>query len=104
VARAFAITQQWTGGDAVGAALAAKGGPIEPIKSGALRIVSARLQYGRPFARKGGGAALNVEETRRELSEETVPPPTGTIFVMGMYMLALMAGWALMFWLLVDNS
>jgi len=47
---------------------------------------------------------LNVEETRRELSEETVPPPTGTIFVMGMYMLALMAGWALMFWLLVDNS
>jgi len=47
---------------------------------------------------------MSAEETRRDLQEETVPPPTGTIFVMGMYMLVLMAAWAVMFWLLVGNS
>ncbi len=47
---------------------------------------------------------MSAEQTRREFPEETVPPPTGTIFVMGMYMLVLMAAWAAMFWLLVDKS
>ncbi len=47
---------------------------------------------------------MSAEETRHDLPEEIVPPPTGTIFVMGMYMLVLMAAWAAMFWLLVDKS
>jgi hypothetical protein len=47
---------------------------------------------------------MKVEDGRRELSEEAVPPPTGTIFVMGTYMLVLMAAWAVMFWMLVDKS
>ena len=44
------------------------------------------------------------EQTRREPPEESLPPPTGTIFVMGLYMLALIAGWGVMFLLLVDKS
>ncbi len=47
---------------------------------------------------------MSAHETRRKLPEETLPPPTGTIFVMGIYMLVLMATWAAMFWLLAENS
>jgi hypothetical protein len=46
---------------------------------------------------------MSAEPTRREISEESVPPPTGTIFAMGLYMLALIAAWAIMFWLLVEK-
>lgn len=38
-----------------------------------------------------------------DFSEESIPPPTGTIFVLGMYMLVLAAGWAMMFWMLVGR-
>jgi hypothetical protein len=38
-----------------------------------------------------------------EFSGESLPPPTGTIFILGTYMLALAAAWAVMFWLLVDR-
>jgi len=45
-----------------------------------------------------------AEETLRdEFSEENIPPPTGTIFILGMYMLALAVGWAVMFWMLVGR-
>src|SRR5208282_1032314 len=67
-------------------------------------VFSMRDYNAHDCARRGGGAAVSAEETRRDLQEETVPPPTGTIFVMGMYMLVLMAAWAVMFWLLVGNS
>jgi hypothetical protein len=40
---------------------------------------------------------------REEFSEDNLPPPAGTMFVMGTYMLVLAAGWAAMFWLLVDR-
>ena len=45
-----------------------------------------------------------VDKTARdEFSEENLPPPTGTVFVLGMYMLTLVVGWAVMFWMLVDR-
>ncbi len=47
---------------------------------------------------------MSLEDIRHQSPEEAVPPPTGTIFVMAMYMLVLMAAWAAMFWLLVDHS
>lgn len=43
------------------------------------------------------------ETSRDEFSEEDLPPPTGTIFVLGMYMLALAVGWVAMFWTLLDR-
>ncbi len=43
------------------------------------------------------------DTTRDEFSEESIPPPTGTIFIMGMYMLALAVGWGVMFWMLVGR-
>lgn len=43
------------------------------------------------------------ENAHDEFREETIPPPTGTIFILGMYMLALVAGWGIMFWMLVDR-
>jgi hypothetical protein len=43
------------------------------------------------------------ETSREEFSEDNIPPPTGTIFVLGLYMLALIVGWGLMFWMLVDR-
>jgi hypothetical protein len=43
------------------------------------------------------------EPPREEFSEDNLPPPAGTIFVMGAYMMVLAAGWAAMFWLLVDR-
>ncbi len=46
---------------------------------------------------------MAAERSRDEFSEEDIPPPTGTIFVLGMYMLALAVGWAVMFWTLVDR-
>jgi hypothetical protein len=42
-------------------------------------------------------------ETSDEFSEETIPPPTGTVFILSLYLLALAAGWTLMFWMLVDR-
>jgi hypothetical protein len=44
-----------------------------------------------------------AETSREEFSEENLPPPSGTIFVMGAYILVLAAAWAAMFWLLVDR-
>ncbi|MGO9057993.1 MAG: hypothetical protein ACLQU2_11510 [Candidatus Binataceae bacterium] len=46
---------------------------------------------------------MSAEQIRRDSSEESVPPPTGTIFVMGLYLLALIVGWSVMFWLLVEK-
>ncbi len=47
---------------------------------------------------------LMVDKTAAdEFSEDHLPPPTGTVFVLGMYMLALVAGWAVMFWMLVER-
>jgi hypothetical protein len=46
---------------------------------------------------------MAVEPSRNEFSEENLPPPTGTIFILGMYMLVLAAGWAVMFWMLLDR-
>jgi hypothetical protein len=43
------------------------------------------------------------EPSREEFSEQNLPPPAGTIFVMGAYMVVLALGWAAMFWLLVDR-
>ncbi len=43
------------------------------------------------------------EKSGDEFSEESLPPPTGTIFILGTYMLALAVGWAVMFWMLVDR-
>jgi hypothetical protein len=43
------------------------------------------------------------QASREEIAEESLPPPTGTIFILGIYMLALAAGWAAMFWMLVDR-
>jgi len=43
------------------------------------------------------------EASLQEFTEENLPSPAGTVFVMGLYMLALAAGWAAMFWLLVDR-
>ena len=43
------------------------------------------------------------EASHDEMPEESLPPPTGTIFVLGIYMLALALGWAAMFWMLVDR-
>ena len=46
---------------------------------------------------------MAVETSRDEFSEENIPPPTGTIFLLGMYMFALIVGWGVMFWMLVDR-
>ena len=46
---------------------------------------------------------MAVETSRDEFSEESLPPPTGTIFILGIYMLALAVGWGVMFWMLVDR-
>ncbi|HEY9156880.1 hypothetical protein [Candidatus Binatus sp.] len=46
---------------------------------------------------------MAVEPLRDEFSEEDLPPPTGTIFILGTYMLALAVGWAVMFWMLLDR-
>lgn len=46
---------------------------------------------------------MAVETSRDEFSEEDLPPPTGTIFILGTYMLVLAAGWAVMFWTLLDR-
>jgi cytochrome c oxidase subunit 2 len=43
------------------------------------------------------------ETSGDEFSEENLPPPTGTIFVLATYMLVLAVGWAVMFWMLVDR-
>jgi hypothetical protein len=47
---------------------------------------------------------MSAEQMVREPPKEEVPPPTGTIFLMTLYMLVLIAGWGVMFWLLVDKS
>ena len=46
---------------------------------------------------------MPVETSRDEFSEEDLPPPTGTIFILGTYMLVLAVGWAVMFWMLLDR-
>ena len=46
---------------------------------------------------------MAAETSRDEFSEANIPPPTGTVFVLGMYMLALAVGWSVMFWMLVDR-
>jgi len=46
---------------------------------------------------------MAVETSRDEFSEENLPPPTGTIFILGMYMLVLAVGWAVMFWTLLGR-
>jgi hypothetical protein len=38
-----------------------------------------------------------------EFSEENLPPPTGTIFILSSYLLALAVGWAVMFWMLLNR-
>jgi len=46
---------------------------------------------------------MAAETSRDEFSGESIPPPTGTIFILGTYMLALAMGWALMFWMLLGR-
>jgi hypothetical protein len=46
---------------------------------------------------------MAVEPSRDEFSEESIPPPTGTVFILGMYLLALAVGWAVMFWMLLGK-
>jgi len=46
---------------------------------------------------------MSAEQTRPESPDENVPPPTGTIFVMGLYMLVLILGWGAMFWMLAEK-
>jgi hypothetical protein len=46
---------------------------------------------------------MPTEASRDEFSEENIPPPTGTLFVLGMYLLALIVGWSVMFWMLVGR-
>ena len=46
---------------------------------------------------------MAVETSRDEFSEEGLPPPTGTIFILGTYMLVLAVGWSVMFWMLLDR-
>jgi hypothetical protein len=46
---------------------------------------------------------MATETSRDEFSEEKIPPPTGTIFILGTYMLVLAVGWAAMFWVLLDR-
>jgi len=46
---------------------------------------------------------MPVEPGRGDLAGEDVPPPTGTIFVMGLYLMALMVMWLVMFWMLVEK-
>jgi hypothetical protein len=46
---------------------------------------------------------MAADQSRDEFSEESIPPPTGTIFVLGMYMLALAVGWAVMFFMLLGR-
>jgi hypothetical protein len=38
-----------------------------------------------------------------ELAEENIPPPRGTVFVLGLYLLALMVGWFVMFLMLMGR-
>ncbi|MGB3552744.1 MAG: hypothetical protein WA993_18845 [Candidatus Binatus sp.] len=46
---------------------------------------------------------MPVETSRDEFCEEDLPPPTGTIFILGTYMLVLAVGWAVMFWMLLGR-
>jgi hypothetical protein len=46
---------------------------------------------------------MAVEASRDEFSEENLPPPTGTIFILGSYMLVLAVAWAVMFWRLLGR-
>jgi hypothetical protein len=46
---------------------------------------------------------MNSESADDEFTEESIPPPTGTVFVLGLYMLVLAVGWFVMFWMLVGR-
>jgi len=46
---------------------------------------------------------MPTEQTRGDPAQETVPPPTGTVFVMALYLLALIVGWSVMFWMLAEK-
>lgn len=43
------------------------------------------------------------EPPRAEFPEDSIPPPRGTLFVLGLYMLVLAVGWGVMFLLLVNR-
>ena len=45
---------------------------------------------------------MATETLTDDFSEEH-PSPTGTIFILENYMLALAVGWSVMFWMLVDR-
>jgi len=45
----------------------------------------------------------NDETSRDDFSEESLPPPRGTIFVLGTYMLVLVVGWGVMFMMLLGR-
>ena len=46
---------------------------------------------------------MPVEQISEAPPEENVPPPTGTIFVMGLYLLALIVAWSATFLMLVEK-
>ena len=46
---------------------------------------------------------MPADTSRDEFPEEDLPAPTGTIFILGTYMLALAVGWAAMFWMLLER-
>ena len=48
-------------------------------------------------------ALMATDTSDDEFPEENIPPPTGTVFILGMYMLALAVGWSVMFLMLVGR-
>jgi hypothetical protein len=46
---------------------------------------------------------MATDTSSDEFSEENIPPPTGTIFILGTYMLVLAVGWVVMFWMLLGR-
>jgi hypothetical protein len=50
-----------------------------------------------------GSAPIGKEVRQDEFTEETIPPPRGTIFILGTYMLVLVVGWSVMFLMLLGR-
>jgi hypothetical protein len=46
---------------------------------------------------------MPVERNRNDQGEEKIPPPTGTIVVMSLYLLLLSLVWAAMYLLLIEK-
>ncbi len=42
-------------------------------------------------------------KTGETTEDESLPPPTGTVFVLGLYIVILAVAWGAMFWMLVER-